>query len=177
MNDDGKQRLDVFIGCLAGKDVLDAGCADGHVTAYLASKGLRALGIDISDSSIKRAAKMYPQYPFLVSDIRQLEGEADFDGIWCNGVLAHFTKNDAMPTLAGFARLLRPQGVLFVSPTQFGALDGRENKRMAWSKPHLTEYTQEELDRLALSVGLAKLNDESSASEGAAFVHGYYKKI
>jgi len=48
--------------------ILDIGCGTGHHTASLASKGLDVLGIDISESMIKKDKENYPNYNFMVGD-------------------------------------------------------------------------------------------------------------
>jgi ubiquinone/menaquinone biosynthesis C-methylase UbiE len=46
-----------MIGTVAGKDILDAGCGEGHNTRKLAQMGARVTGIDISSRMIEFASK------------------------------------------------------------------------------------------------------------------------
>jgi SAM-dependent methyltransferase len=48
--------------------ILDIGCGTGHHTGSLGSKGFDVLGIDISNSMIKKGKENYPNYKFKVAD-------------------------------------------------------------------------------------------------------------
>src|SRR5438067_10089431 len=47
-----------------GGPVADIGCGPGHVTAYLASLGLSAFGIDLSPRMIANARRIHPDLRF-----------------------------------------------------------------------------------------------------------------
>jgi 2-polyprenyl-3-methyl-5-hydroxy-6-metoxy-1,4-benzoquinol methylase len=178
LNDDVKRSADAFVDYLSGKDVLDIGCAGGRETAYLASKGLTATGCDLSAAFVKLAKETYPECGFFEADMRSLKGESLYDGIWCNAAFLHVPKQDAGETLAGFYKLLRPNGVLYVSVMR-GSFEGmRENKDMNWPERHFSEYTQEELDKKATEAGFSKLADTSNDTDwGPTFLHSFYKKV
>lgn len=48
--------------------ILDVGCGTGHHVASLSAKGLDVVGIDISESMIKKAKENFPDYKFNISD-------------------------------------------------------------------------------------------------------------
>jgi len=48
--------------------ILDIGCGTGHHVAKLASQNLDIIGIDISESMIKKAKENYPNEKFMVAD-------------------------------------------------------------------------------------------------------------
>jgi len=48
--------------------ILDVGCGTGHHVSSLGSKGLDIIGIDISESMIKKAKENFPDYKFNVGD-------------------------------------------------------------------------------------------------------------
>jgi 2-polyprenyl-3-methyl-5-hydroxy-6-metoxy-1,4-benzoquinol methylase len=177
LNDDVKRNLDQFIGHLNGKRVLDIGCAGGRETAYLASKGLQATGCDLSPSFIWAAARAYPQCSFFVTDMRNIESDMKYDGIWCNAAFLHIPKTDALSTLKGFLQLLKPKGILYLSVMR-GDFEGlRENKQMNWPERHFSEYSQKELDKMASDAGFRKIFDASNDTDwGPVFLHGFYQK-
>jgi 2-polyprenyl-3-methyl-5-hydroxy-6-metoxy-1,4-benzoquinol methylase len=162
---------------LSGKEILDVGCAGGRETAYLASKGLQATGCDLSPSFIRLASKAYPQCSFFVADMRNIETARKYDGIWCNAAFLHVPKSDAPATLKGFCRLLKPEGVLYLSVMR-GDFEGlRENKQMGWPERHFSEYSQKELDQMTTKAGFQKIADTSNDTDwGTVFLHGCYRK-
>jgi trans-aconitate methyltransferase len=100
--------------------VLDVGCGDGKITAEFAGAVPRGfvLGVDSSLVFIEYARSHYPplSFPnlrFEQMDARRLSCDRPFDIIFSNAVL-HWV--DDHPTfLAGCARLLNPNGRLFIS--------------------------------------------------------------
>jgi SAM-dependent methyltransferase len=48
--------------------ILDVGCGTGHHVNSLANKGYKIVGIDLSESMIKKAKETYPKLEFRVSD-------------------------------------------------------------------------------------------------------------
>jgi len=95
----------------AGKTFLDAGCGNGSVSAAAASLGCQVVGVDISDS-VRRAAARYPDIEFICADVAKPLPVGRFDLVHCGGVL-HHTAN----TRAAFKTLARhtnPGGFYFV---------------------------------------------------------------
>jgi SAM-dependent methyltransferase len=112
-----KLELEQFVSMLnAGAVVLDAGCAYGRDTEYLATKGVAVSGVDLSPALIARAKELLPDTTFAVCDIRETNfSNATFDGIWCNATLLHLNDEDMAKALQEFKRILKPSGVLAVS--------------------------------------------------------------
>lgn len=105
--------LERFLSELSGTKILDLGCGPGIYLEYFREKGLDALGIDLSDAFLERCAekglnvrKMDMENPLLYP--------FSYDGIWCLA-LVH-TPRERIPALAKtWAKLLKPNGVLFIS--------------------------------------------------------------
>jgi len=78
-------RLLELLGDVVGRRVLDAGCGDGYLARFLAGRGARVTGIDISPRLIEAARGMDPagQISYRVADLtRPLPGLADaFDAV------------------------------------------------------------------------------------------------
>ncbi len=53
--------LDAFAERTAGALILDVGCGPGHVARYLASRGARVEGIDLSPAMIDEARASHPE--------------------------------------------------------------------------------------------------------------------
>jgi len=98
----------------SGKRVLDYCCGNGGTALFLAKYGANAVGIDISDISIKNAKeetlkrKLDNRASFYIMDAEDLKFKDDyFDLIICNGVLHHLNVKKAYPELA---RVLKQGG-------------------------------------------------------------------
>lgn len=96
--------------------ILDVGCASGRDAAYFHSLGCEVTGIDLSEGLLKIARKNNPEVSFRKMDMRQLEFEdSSFDGVFAMASLHHLEPTDILPTLQEFYRVLKPNGVVFIS--------------------------------------------------------------
>ena len=101
-----------------GLRVLDAACGEGYGSALLADVADEVLGLDISPEAIGHARARYgarANLRFDVADCTALDHlpSASFDVIASFETLEHVEAQERM--LDGFARLLRPDGLLLVS--------------------------------------------------------------
>jgi GrpB-like predicted nucleotidyltransferase (UPF0157 family) len=104
-------------GPVAGKRVLDVGCAAGHLTAKLAERGADVIGIDLSQGMVDLARKRHgDQARFERADLAEpltfLE-DGSIDLVTASLVLHYLL--DWGPTLGEFRRVLRPGGALVLS--------------------------------------------------------------
>jgi 2-polyprenyl-3-methyl-5-hydroxy-6-metoxy-1,4-benzoquinol methylase len=110
--------LEVF-GDVRGKKILDYGCGSAEGGIYLAKRGARVVGMDVSagmlDSAHRLAAHHGVQIETRLVQSQQIPAaDQEFDLIYGNGVLHHVTLETAMPELA---RVLRPEGKgCFIEP-------------------------------------------------------------
>ena len=135
---DGNRRLNSdpvlwrFLGDVRGLDVLDAGCGAGYLSARMARKGARVIGVDWSPSMVEqaraRARRMHLELDLRVDSCSELATvpDASIDRIVSNYVLMD------VPDLEGaaraFARVLRPGGrlVIVICHPAFGPPGGPE---------------------------------------------------
>lgn len=102
-----------------GERVLDAGCGNGHYSAWLADRGAEVVGIDASDEMLRTAEDEYgddEQVDFHRARLDEpLESLADdaFDLVLCQHVFSHLPSLET--PLSEFARVLRPGGTLVLS--------------------------------------------------------------
>ncbi len=105
-----------FISLLKGKKILDAGCGSGRDTQIFLIKGFEVDGIDFSKEAIRIAKQTNPKATFQIGDIRKMNYPAGtFDGIWACATILNLKKTDVPKTLLGFQKVLKPNGILFVS--------------------------------------------------------------
>lgn len=101
-----------------GRRVLDAACGEGYGSSLLARFAQTVHGVDIDPQAVAHARARYAHQSnlgFEVSDATALDAlpDASFDLITSFETLEHVEAQERM--LAGFRRLLAPDGVLLVS--------------------------------------------------------------
>ena len=100
-----------------GIDVLDAGCAAGHHSEWLADHGARVTAIDISPRMVERTReRLGDRGRAVVHDLRQPLGflsDDSIDLVLCS-LTIHYL-DDLPPPLREFRRVLRPDGSLVLS--------------------------------------------------------------
>jgi len=110
-----------FIGDLAGRRVLDAGCGEGHNTRILARRGARMTGVDLSSKMIELAEEEERREPLGIRYVNTSYAElgmfagASFDAVVSSMALMdgpHFDR-----AMAECFRVLRPGGTLSFSIT------------------------------------------------------------
>jgi len=125
--------------CEPGSHVLDVPCGNGRLSFELARRGYRVTGVDISEEFIEEAssARMdlnrdqppattggsdsVAQVEFILGDMRQIEGDAIYDGAYCFGNSFGFLAYADMESfLNGVAHALKP-GARFVVETGMSA--------------------------------------------------------
>ena len=104
-----------MLGDVAGKDVVELGCGTAYVSAWLARRGARATGVDVTEEQLATARRMQAEhgleFPLIHASAEDVPlPDASFDlavseygaSIWCDPDL----------WIAEAARLLRPGGEL-----------------------------------------------------------------
>ncbi len=101
-----------------GLKVLDAACGEGYGAALMAGGASEVLGLDVSEETVTHARQRYSAQSnlrFELADCTNLDHlpSASFDLITSFETLEHVEAQERM--LDGFARLLKPDGMLIVS--------------------------------------------------------------
>jgi len=109
-----KAALTLFAAQVDGPAV-DVGCGPGHFTAYLASLGVDASGVDLSPGMIDLARRLHPELRFEVGSMTDLPlPDASVAGVLASWSLIH-VPDEAVPAALGhFHRVLRPGGLLAI---------------------------------------------------------------
>lgn len=109
--------------------VLDGGCGTGSYTNAFFHLGIECVGIDIADEMLRIAQKLLeeagriyepgraaPAPTFIKMNASEPSfSDGSFDGIWYSAVLVHVPKAQAPRMLLALHRVLRDDGVLYVS--------------------------------------------------------------
>lgn len=95
--------------------VLDLGCGYGRHTVPLARRGYDMVGLDLSidllQNALRRAQAKAASIKFVHGDIRDLEFDQVFDGVYCfNTTFGYFSDAENLTVLRGVHRALKPGG-------------------------------------------------------------------
>jgi ubiquinone/menaquinone biosynthesis C-methylase UbiE len=99
-----------------GREVLDAGCGEGHGLLTLAAAGAsRLIGVDLSEEAVHRArSRTADVAEVLCADVHALPLPDDsVDVVVCFEVIEHLDGHSE--ALSELRRVLRPEGVLLIS--------------------------------------------------------------
>jgi SAM-dependent methyltransferase len=138
-------HLDAFAAALPpNARVLDLGTGPAIDRALLAARGLQAVGLDFSMGMLRAGWREFPG-PRVQGDARRLPlATASVDGVWANASLLHLRRDDAGRALAEARRVLRANGVLYVS-VKMGVGAATETAR--YGLPRFFQYwSDDELD-------------------------------
>ena len=97
-----------------GQKILDAGCGSGRDIIAFRKAGFEADGFDAS-AEICRIASENTGLEIRQQRFEDLEGTAEYDGIWACASLLHVRRQDLSDVLKKLRRLLKKGGVLYVS--------------------------------------------------------------
>ena len=118
----------------SGARILEGGCGRANKVKALAGAGYEAVGIDFGEDTVRQARLHYPDLDIRKGDVRALEFPDDyFDGYWSIGVIEHFWSGYDQ-ILAEAARVLKPQGILFLTAPWFSPYRGRKARRGGYSE-------------------------------------------
>ncbi|MBI4158597.1 MAG: class I SAM-dependent methyltransferase [Candidatus Yanofskybacteria bacterium] len=122
-----------------GNLVLDVGCGAGIKSKYLITKGLKVVGIDLSEEMIEIAKTEVPDGKFLIADINlSLEFKEKFDGIFAQAVLLHIPKKDIKKVIGNLISLLKPRGYLYIAVK--GLKEGQPEEQVIKESDYGYEY-------------------------------------
>ena len=113
-----RKLLDAFAEkFVPGAVILDAGCGpSAHIGRYLFDKGLRVIGVDVSERCVEIARGFNPEMTFECEDIAGLSFEPDFfDGVVAYYSIIHTPKMFIGALFDEFHRVLAPGGYLLVA--------------------------------------------------------------
>lgn len=116
------RRGDLFVSAVVSSVppqgyLLDYGCGPGRISALLAKRGFRVLGVDPSPEMISVASKQRLDdlnVEFQLCEARPLEAQREaFDAVVCSSVIEYESR--PVELLHRFAAALRPSGALIIS--------------------------------------------------------------
>jgi ubiquinone/menaquinone biosynthesis C-methylase UbiE len=110
-----------FTGAVEGDRLLDIGCGPGPDVETFVDDGYDVAGLDITRPFLREADDRIPEAAFVQGDMRYLPfDDATFDGVWASASFHHVPRREAAATLRECRRVLRPEGVAYVSVKREG---------------------------------------------------------
>lgn len=117
----GKPLDRALLACLIeqaqpGALVADVGCGPGHVAAWLADHGARAVGIDLSAAMVAAGRRDHPAAEFREGDFLDLPAtDGEFGAVVAFYSIIHLEPLELPHAFAEIRRVLRPAGLALVS--------------------------------------------------------------
>ena len=127
---------------------IDVACGTGGHVIAMSQMGIRAVGVDISESMLDKARASAKEKgvkaQWIHCPMQELSQhiKEQFDIVLCLGnSLPHLlTKEDLSKTLSAFAQVLRPGGVLLVQLLNYHKILKDKNRLVAVTKKNNNEY-------------------------------------
>ncbi len=111
-----KSQINRFVRGLNGRRVLDVGCGGGRDIAEFLKRGLQVDGIDYSGQTIRRCREKFSEANFYEGDTRKMPlPDKKYGGLWVCASLLNIEKSEVPIALSEFKRVLKKNGVLFIS--------------------------------------------------------------
>jgi ubiquinone/menaquinone biosynthesis C-methylase UbiE len=99
-----------------GVPIADLGCGPGHVAAWLAARGVAAVGIDLSPGMIAVGRRQYPQVEFRVGDFLELPAaDGEFAAAVAFYSIIHLEPGELPRAFDEIRRVLRPRALCLVA--------------------------------------------------------------
>lgn len=156
--------VDTFIesvGTSAGVRVLDAGCGTGRMSRYVADRGCRVEGVDLSSNMVAMARRDHGDLVFTVGSLTDLPYPDDqFAGVMLWYSIIHTPPSGQQQIFDEISRVLRPGGHVLVG---FQAGEGTRDVAQAYRRfgheilleRHL--YTADQVAATMLAAGLSEV--------------------
>lgn len=95
-------------------EILDLGCGSGRDAKHFIDKGYKVTALDLSPVLAKKASKYIGQQ-VIIGDMKDLDYNDRFIGIWACASLLHLTEDEVFETIKRCHKALKKDGVLYAS--------------------------------------------------------------
>ncbi|MCA2027048.1 class I SAM-dependent methyltransferase [Enterobacter sp. K16B] len=134
-----------------GARVLDAGCGSGRDAKAFHEMGYQVNAFDASSAMVE-LARQHTGLPVQLMTFSEIDGKAQYDGIWCCASLLHVPSSELPAVMQKLADALKPGGVWYVS-FKYGNGERVQGKR---------RFT--DLDEEGLRMGISNITDVAITS-------------
>lgn len=96
--------------------IADVGCGPGHVTGWLAQRGARSVGIDLSPGMVAIGTRDHPAAEFRVGDLLDLPAsDGEFGAVVALYSLIHLAPDELATAASELNRVVAPGGLVLVA--------------------------------------------------------------
>jgi 2-polyprenyl-3-methyl-5-hydroxy-6-metoxy-1,4-benzoquinol methylase len=96
--------------------IADIGCGNGRDAAWMKKCGFQVSGFDSSAELVEIAGRLHPSISFGISELPDLrEVTSVYDNVFCETVIMHLPKTEIPRSLQSLKRILRAEGILYLS--------------------------------------------------------------
>lgn len=117
-----------------GLKTADIGCGNGRDANWLSQNGFQVTGYDSSSELLDLARNLFPHVPFKLAPLPALdEIQTQYDNILCETVIMHLPKEQILQSLESLKRILKTNGILYLSWRATEGSDHRHNDGRLYS--------------------------------------------
>ena len=161
--------------------VLDAGCGSGRDSQYFKEDGFDVHAIDAAEEMIKEAKKNVKGVKFKAMDMMKTDfKDGTFDGVWASASLLHNEKDDISKILGEFKRVLKDEGVLYLSVKEGEGEEVKKEEKYNNEPRPFVYYKLPEVKDLVKNAGFEIMHSEFSEDmfkrKDTKWIHVYCKK-
>lgn len=95
-------------------EILDLGCGSGRDAKHFLDSGFSVTALDLSPILAKKASQFIDQ-DVIVADMKDLNFQDRFIGIWACASLLHLSEDEVLETIKRCHKALKKDGVLYAS--------------------------------------------------------------
>lgn len=135
-----RQLLDRFADRIReGGVACDLGCGPGHVAGYLAERGVKMIGVDLSPEMIEQARRLNPGILFEQGNMLALDVKDEtWAGVAAFYSIIHIPRDEVVSALVEIKRVLEPGAPLLLS---FHIGDETVHVDELWGRPISADFT------------------------------------
>ena len=135
-----------------GENVLDLGCGKGVFLELLRGKGVKGVGIDISQEVVEICRRKGLTVECTALDTYLAENSESFDGVFCSHLIEHLVPQEVMKLLEGINKGLKMGGRLIIITPNFRDIEVM-GERFWLDITHVRPYPLDLLKELLKSYG------------------------
>lgn len=141
--------------------ILDLGCGTGEpIAQFFIEKGFNVTGVDGSQKMIALCKKRFPSERWIVSDMRTINLEQQFDAVLAWHSFFHLDHDSQRNMFKIFASHMKPGGVLaFTSGEEEGEVWGDNNGQQLYHASLSTKEYNKLLKEFSFKVLIHKVRD------------------